>query len=391
MGLTAIWFAMALQGADATPPVPTSREAAVAIDSVDVSSPQSVNVERIARGLRRPWSLAEMPDGAMLITELHHGLVLLRGGVPNAVGGLPTNALRQNDSGFLDVLLDPDFAANRLVYVAFVEGNVEANRTAIWRARLDGDNLVDGRVIFRVSEAKAGPAHPGGRMLFLPDGTLLLSVGDGYDYRQRAQDKGSHLGKMLRLTRDGGVPADNPFVSQAGVLPEIWTLGHRNIQGLARDPASGDIWSHEHGPRGGDEVNQLRAGQNYGWPTLSHGIDYDGTLITERAFAEGFARSSFYWAPSIAPSGLAIYRGTKFGGWDGKMLVGALAARGLIRLRRGGDSGLWVEDERMLTGPRLRIRDVRLAADGHVYILTDEENGQLWRLLPSAERPAQQN
>ena len=193
---------------------------------------------------------------------------------------------------------------------------------------------------------------------------------------------------MLRLTRDGAAPADNPFVGRAGHAPEIWSLGHRNIQGLALDPATGLVWAHDHGPRGGDEVNQLAPGLNHGWPRVSHGIDYDGKVITERAFAPGVEPSRFYWAPSIAPSGLAIYRGSLYPEWSGRFFVGALAARSLVRLRVGRDTGLFVEEERMFAGLRARIRDVRVGPDGYLYMLVDDpENGMLIRLMPRRAPP----
>jgi glucose/arabinose dehydrogenase len=256
---------------------PSARERAVAIDKVEIAAAETADLERLARGLRRPWCITFTPNGDLLITEKHHGVRVMRGGAlqPNVLEGGPPNVLAKEDSGLLDIALDPDFATNRTLYIAFAEGNEMANRTAIWKARYGGNGLSEGRVVFRVKPDKKGTGHPGGRLLFLPDKTLLLTVGDGFDYKAAAQDMGSHLGKTLRLTRDGTPAPDNPFVGRAGALPEIWTLGHRNAQGLTRDPATGDIWLHEHGPRGGDEINLLRAGANYGWPTITHGIDYD--------------------------------------------------------------------------------------------------------------------
>jgi aldose sugar dehydrogenase len=365
----------------------TAREKAVAIDRVELPPSDEVGLERVAVGLRFPWSLAFLPDGRMLVVEKHDGMRLVDrdGTLGPMMAGLPANVLRREDSGWLDVALDPDFDSNRRVYLAFAAGDEAANRTAIWRAELHGDRLVRGRVIFRVNVAKRGTSHPGGRLLFLPDRTLLLTVGDGFDYRDAAQDPASHLGKVLRLTRDGAASPDNPFVGRPGWAPEIWTLGHRNIQGLARDSDTGLVWAAEHGPRGGDEINLLRPGLNYGWPLVSHGIDYDGARITERAFAPGMAPSHFYWAPSIAPSGLAVYRGALYPGWNGRFFVGALAARSLVRLRVGAQSGLFVEEARMFGGLRARIRDVRTGPDGALYLLTDDAtNGMLLRLAPPA-------
>jgi glucose/arabinose dehydrogenase len=365
---------------------PSPRERAVAIDKVEIAPTETADLERLARGLRRPWCIAFTPDGDLLITEKHHGVRVMRGGAlqPNVLEGGPTNVLAKDDSGLLDIALDPDFATNRTVYIAFAEGSEAANRTAIWKARYDGKRFSEGRVIFRVKPDKKGTGHPGGRLLFLPDKTLLLTVGDGYDYKAAAQDMGSHIGKTLRLTRDGAPAPDNPFIGRAGALPEIWTLGHRNAQGLTRDPATGDIWLHEHGPRGGDEINLLKPGANYGWPVVTHGIDYDGKLISERAHAPGMERSMFYWAPSIAPSGLAFYRGNAFPEWQGKFFVGALAAKTIVRVRRGKDTGFLVEDERMYANYKKRIRDIREGPDGLIYILTDEEDSELLRLRPKS-------
>ncbi len=368
---------------------PSSREAAVAIDRLTIPQQEEADLQRVAAGLRRPWSIAFLPDGDILVSEKHHGLRLIRPGVATAaiVPGGPPDVYASSDSGLLDVVPDPDFANNRFVYVAYAQGDERANRTAIWKARFIGGRLAGGRVLFRVAADKAGSGHPGGRLLFLPDRTLLLTVGDGFDYRDKAQDMGSHLGKVLRLTREGRAPRDNPFIGRPGVLPEIWSSGHRNIQGLALDPATGRIWSHEHGPRGGDEINELKAGANYGWPRLTHGIDYDGKIISSRTFEPGFEPSRFYWAPSIAPSGLAIYRGGRFPDWEGKFFVGGLVSRSIVRLSIGRDSGLFVEEQRMLGSLRERIRDLRIGPDGLLYVLTDAEDGQLWRLVPRPSGP----
>jgi glucose/arabinose dehydrogenase len=365
---------------------PTNRERAVAIDMVPMIADEAADLERLARGLARPWSLAFTPNGELLITEKYSGVRVMRDGVlqPDVLPGGPPQVLAKADSGCLDIALDPDFAANRLIYLAFAEGDEKANRVAVWKVRYDGDRLAGGQVIFRARPDKAGTGHPGGRILFLPDKTFLLTVGDGYDYKSAAQDPRSHLGKTLRLTREGGAPDDNPFVGRAGFLPEIWTLGHRNAQGLARDAETGEIWLHEHGPRGGDELNLLRAGANYGWPVVTHGIDYDGKLISDRTFAPGFERAHFFWAPSIAPSGLLVYRGNDFPDWQGRLLVGGLAYRSIVRLRRGKDTGLFVEEARMFVPVQKRIRDLREGPDGLIYVLTDEEDGELLRLRPRA-------
>lgn len=368
----------------------TSRERAVAIDRIEVPVAEDFTIEAIGPALNRPWSLAFLSNGVMLVTERHGGLRLIEsdGHATPPIDGAPPDVLRMADSGLLDVVLDPDFASNRLIYVAFVEGSEAANRTAIWKARFDGTKLADGRVIFRSNAAKKGPSHPGGRMLFLRDGTLLLTIGDGYDFKEAAQDPASHLGKVLRLTAEGGVPPDNPFVGRTGHAPEVWTLGHRNIQGLMLDSATNEVWSHDHGPRGGDEINLLEPGKNYGWPRALWGIDYDGKRISDQSHVDGMEDPKFFWAPSIAPSGLAAYHGTKFPQWQDKLLVGALAARGMVVLRRGKDSGLLVEEQRLMTSLKARIRDVRVNQEGDVYLLTDDERGRIWRLAPAKSAPA---
>lgn len=365
----------------------TARERAVAIDRVPIPPADRFEVEAIGPALASPWSLAFLPDGSFLVTEKHGGVRVIRpdGSASGRLPGGPENVLQKEDSGLLDVMLDPDFAANRTVYIAFAEGTEESNRTALWKGRLDGDRLTGGKVVFRVSEAKKAPSHPGGRILFLPDKTLLLAIGDGYDYRDKAQDPASHLGKTLRLTRDGKAAPDNPFVGRTGYAPEIWSFGHRNVQGLTRDPATGTIWSHEHGPRGGDEINELVAGRNYGWPRASFGIDYDGKLITDRQHVEGMIDPRFVWSPSIAPSGLAAYHGAIHPEWEGRLLVGALASRMLAQVRINPKSGLLAEEGRWLVGLKARIRDVRVAPDGNVYLLTDDQNGRLLRILPSTK------
>jgi glucose/arabinose dehydrogenase len=365
----------------------TARERAVAIDRVAVPPIDRLEVEQIGPPLAAPWSLAFLADGSYLVTEKHGGVRIVHrdGSAAAALPGGPTNIFAKEDSGLLDVVLDPDFAANHVVYIAFAEGTEEANRTALWKGRLEADRLVDGRVIFRSDFAKKAPSHPGGRLLFLPDDTLLLTIGDGFAYRDRAQDPSTDLGKIVRLTRDGKAPADNPFVGRPGYAPEIWTLGHRNVQGLARDPLTGTIWAHEHGPRGGDEINELVAGRNYGWPRASFGIDYDGTRITDRQHVDGLTDPRFFWAPSIAPSGLAIYRGNLFPDWSGRLLVGALANRCLVQVRVGEKTGLLAEEGRWLRGLKARIRDVRVAPDGQVYLLTDDVHGRLLRVIPPGE------
>jgi glucose/arabinose dehydrogenase len=300
--------------------------------------------------------------------------------LPGVLAGGPPNVLAKSDSGLLDIALDPDFAASRIVYIAFAEGDEKANRTAVWKARYDGKRLTGGRVIFRAKPDKAGDGHPGGRILFLPDKTFLLTIGDGYEYKEAAQDLASHLGKTLRLTREGAAPADNPFAGRQGALLEIWTLGHRNAQGLARDPTTGEIWLHEHGPRGGDEINVTLAGRNYGWPVITYGREYHGPAIGEGTAKAGMEQPLHYWVPSIGPSGMAFHDGNGYPQWKGQLFVGALAAKQLVRLELDA-AGRVRAEERIAIGER--VRDVRVGPDGALYLLTDEDPGRLLRVVPA--------
>ena len=339
-------------------------------------------VDTLASRLVNPWSLAFLPDGALLVTEKHGSLRRIVPGTATAdvVEGTP-KAFQKEDSGLHDIVLDPRFAENGLVYLAFAEGDSAANHMALFRARLKGNRLVDGRVIFRAQPDKVGVGHPGGRVVFLPDETLLLTVGDGYDFREQAQRLGSDLGKIVRLDREGR-PAGNPLADSAGARAEIYTYGHRNPQGLLVDPRDGTVWEHEHGPRGGDEINRIAAGRNYGWPRTTFGIDYSGELISGKQLEKGIEAPVLVWVPSIAPSGFALYLGSEFPEWSGDFLVGALAERSLRRVRmRNGEVVL---QETLLRELKGRIRDVRVGRDGLVYLLTDDAYGMVLRLRPAA-------
>jgi aldose sugar dehydrogenase len=339
-------------------------------------------VDTVATGLRNPWSLAFLPDGAMLVTEKYGTLRLF---TPKADRGEPVEggpvAWQFEDGGLLDVVIDPDFAHSRLLYLSFSEGDSAANHTAVFRARLEGRRLVDGRVIFRASPDKRGAGHPGGRLLFLPDQTLLLTIGDGYDFRDQAQRLNSDLGKVVRLDRDGRPAPGNPFADSAGARPEIYSFGHRNPQGLLIDPRDGTIWEHEHGPKGGDEINHLRPGRNYGWPRTTFGVDYSGELVSTKQTAKGIEPPITVWVPSVAPSGFALYLGHAFPAWSGDFFVGALKERSLHRVRiRDGEVVL---QETLLRELKARIRDVRGGPDGLLYLLTDDADGALLRLRPA--------
>lgn len=336
-------------------------------------------IDEVATGLEFPWSVAFLPNGEYLVAERGGRLLRIAGNDRVEIGGVPDTYVA-GQGGFFDIVLDPDFSENRLVYLSFADGRKRANRTAIFRGRLEADRIASGEVILRVEPDKNTAHHYGGRMAFLPDGTLLVTTGEGFTFRDQAQDLGSQFGKTLRIHPDGSVPADNPFRASGGAAGKVWTYGHRNPQGLAVDAATGDIWLHEHGPRGGDEVNRLEAGANYGWPAITYGVDYSGARISPYTEYEGMEQPVIYWDPSIAPSGLTIYRGAAFPEWSGNLFVGALKDRDVRRLVIA--DGKLVEEETLFAEIGERIRDVRTGPDGFLYLLTDSRNGQLLRVRP---------
>lgn len=340
-------------------------------------------VERIARGLENPWSLAFLPDGRMLVTERPGRLRVVdpNGGISPALSGVPRVAAR-GQGGLLDVAVDPAFAGNRLVYLTYAEPRTDGTGTSVARGRLNlaGTGLEAVEVIFRQSPSASGGLHFGSRLAFAPDGHLFVALGERYSLMQKAQDLSTHLGKVVRLRTDGRVPPDNPFVGRADAKPEIWSYGHRNPQAAAIHPGTGKLWVIEHGPKGGDEINVPGAGLNYGWPVITYGIDYSGTKIGEGTTRPGMEQPIFYWNPSIAPSGMAFYTGERVPAWRGNLFVGALAGSHLARLTLNGEQV--TGEERLLTGLGERIRDVRQGPDGFLYLLTDAPDGQLLRLRP---------
>ncbi len=336
-------------------------------------------VEVMADNLDHPWSVAFLPDGSQLVTERAGRLHRLLGpGRRTEIRGLP-DVLNQGQGGLFDVLPDPAFAENGLVYLSYAHGTRARNATRLARARLEGDRLVDLVVLYTAEPMKRGAVHFGGRLALLPDGTLLLTTGDAFDRREDAQRLASPLGKVMRLTRDGRIPPDNPFAGRANALGTIWTLGHRNPQGLAVDPVRGRVFLHEHGPAGGDEVNLLRAGANYGWPVATHGRDYSGATVSPYTSYPGMVGPLLHWTPSIAPSGLAVYRGRMFPEWQGDLLVGALGTREVRRVRLT-PAGEVLGQERLLSDLDERIRDVRVAPDGAIWVTTDAPAGRVLRI-----------
>lgn len=351
-------------------------------DEVFRSGRHDFRTVMVVDGLEHPWSMAWLPGGDMLVTERPGRLRVVRDGTlaPDPVEGVP-EVRAQGQGGLLDVVLHPEFETNRLVYLSFSKPNEDASEatTAVVRGQFEGDRLMDVEEIF-VAEAWAeGNVHFAGRMVFDRDGYLFLSVGDrGADPDllddQPAQSLENHQGTILRLHDDGSVPDDNPFVDRDAALPEIWSYGHRNPQGLVVHPETGEIWSNEHGPRGGDEVNIVREGRNYGWPVATYGINYQGTIITEETSREEMEPPAYVWVPSIATSGMMIYDGERFPWWRGSVFVGGLAGQRLSRLTFEGHRS--VSEEPLLEEELGRVRDVRQGPDGYIYLAIDDRSGQ---------------
>lgn len=341
-----------------------------------------LRVVTVAEGLDQPWSLAWLPDGRMLVTEKVGRLRVVTpdGRISGPLQGMPKVAYG-GQGGLLDVVLDPDFESNRMIYFSFSEPGPGGRGTAVARAVLDGNRLSGLAVIFRQMPKSGGGRHFGSRLVFARDGTLLVTVGER-GQRDRAQDTSINRGQVLRIHPDGRVPKDNPFIGKSGFRPEIWSYGHRNPQGAALHPESGKLWIHEHGAAGGDEVNIPRAGRNYGWPVIAYGRHYSGGKIGEGTHKPGMEQPAYYWDPSIAPSGMAFYTGDKFPKWRGNLLVGALKFQLVARLTLDGEKV--VGEERILEQLGERIRDVRQGPDGYVYLLTDSSDGRILRLEPRA-------
>jgi glucose/arabinose dehydrogenase len=348
-----------------------------------VTKLERIRVETIATGLDHPWGLAFLPDGRKLVTERSGQLRLVE--TDNRLSAPLANVppvYARGQGGLLDVVLDPEFERDRTIYLSYAEPGEGGASTAVARARLEGERLTDVRVIFRQEPKVQGNNHFGSRLVFARDGTLFVTLGERYAYRERAQDLSSHLGKIVRINGDGSVPRDNPFVNRPGVRPEIWSYGHRNVQGAALHPSTGALWINEHGAQGGDELNIPRAGLNYGWPVITLGIDYDGSKIGEGKTKPGMEQPIYSWTPSIAPSGMAFYTANLFPNWRSNLFVGSLKFRLLVRLELGTDSV--ISEERLLEPLGERIRDVRSGPDGRLYLLTDSPNGRLLRVGPSS-------
>jgi aldose sugar dehydrogenase len=345
-----------------------------------VAAAQALKPIVVAKGLDHPWGLAFLLDGRLLVTERPGRMRIVErdGRLNEPLAGLPP-VVAAGQGGLLDVVLHPQFASNQLVYWSFSESGEGGASTAVARGKFDGKRLADVQVIFRQRPAVGGGNHFGSRLVWSRDGKLFVGLGDRFTRKDDAQTLDNHMGKVVRIEADGKAPADNPFVQRASAKPEIWSYGHRNIQGAALHPATGELWTVEHGPQGGDELNVPAAGANHGWPVITYGRNYGiGTKIGEGTERADVAPPLRYWIPSIAPSGMAFLTSDRYPGWKGSLFIGALRGSHLARLELDGRKV--VKEEQLLGDRNERIRDVRQGPDGWLYVLTDSPDGQIWRL-----------
>ena len=357
----------------------------------DTAEQHKLRAVVVAAGLSHPWSMAFLPDGGILVTEREGRLRIVRNGVfsPQPIAGVPEIS-KARLAGLMDIALHPQFATNHLVYLTYSKPDPVTYKTALARGRLEGNSLVDVKELFQ-SEAHWKDAAAASRVVFGADGTLFMSVGGATVFGQsdkHAQDGSFYTGKIIRLRDDGSVPADNPFVGRAGYKPEIYSLGHRNVLGLFVHPETGELWENENGPLGGDEVNIIRAGKNYGWPLVTYGRQYSGPRVSDKTQMEGMEEPLVFWVPSIAPSGLTIYSGSRFPSWKGNVFVGSMRVgeiTGTGHLQRivVTSRGEALRREMLLQDLKQRVRDVRQSPDGFLYVLTEEDNAALIRLEPA--------
>ncbi|PZU95321.1 MAG: hypothetical protein DCE90_12990 [Pseudanabaena sp.] len=374
----------------ASTPAPAIADVTVQATSVsDNGQDIPVNFQKVevVKGLERPWAMTWLPDQTMLITERVGRVQMLQNGKLQQVPLNLPNLFVSGQAGLMDIALHPKFSENKLVYFTYASGDAQANRTSILRAKFDGKSFNDPKVILEVKPDKSGNQHFGSRIAWLPDNTMLIAIGDGGNppleldgelIRVQAQKLDSHLGKILRINDDGSIPKDNPFVNTANANPAVWSYGHRNIQGLFADRKSGQIWATEHGARGGDELNLVEAGKNYGWPVVSYSQEYFGGDVSSLKNREDIPEPKVVWTPAIAPSGLMVYQGDRFPSWQGSVFAGGLVSRDVVRIKVKNNQAKIHES--IPIGQR--VRDVREGLDGLIYVLTDEQNGQLIRIEP---------
>lgn len=344
----------------------------------------TVRAVTVAKGLENPWGFAFLPDGRILVTERPGRMRLIGkdGKLSAPVEGVP-EVFAQGQGGLLDVRLDPDFTTNRTLYFTYAEPGDGGASTALASARLMDNRLETVKVLFRQQPKLGGGNHFGSRVVIGGDGMLWLGLGERFRF-DPAQDLSNHLGKVIRLEKDGRVPPDNPFVGRNDAQPEIWSYGHRNMQGAALNPQTGELWTNEHGPRGGDEINVPEPGKNYGWPVVSYGVNYDGTPVgTGKSSAPGMEEPIYHWTPSIAVSGMAFYTADAIPGWKGSLFNGALAGEMLVRLEVDGKR--ITHEERLFLDLGKRIREVKQGPDGALYLLTDESSGEILRVAPAGK------
>jgi glucose/arabinose dehydrogenase len=345
------------------------------------SQPDVFDVTPVATGIRHGWGFVFLPDNRILLTERDGNMRIVGadGTLSAPLQGVPPVAAR-GQGGLLDVTLSPDFAKDRLVYFSFSEPGDGGAGTSVARAELADSALKNVQVIWRQQPKVEGPNHFGSRIVFRGDGTLFVTLGDRFTHREKVQDLSTTIGKLVRINADGSAPRDNPFVNRAGARPEIWSYGHRSVQAAALHPQTRELWTIEHGARGGDELNNPQAGRNYGWPVITYGVDYSGAKIGEGTAKQGMEQPVYYWDPVIAPSGALFYTGQVFSQWQGDLFVGSLVPGGLVRL--DVENGRVRQETRYLGELRERFRDIQQGSDGLLYVLTDSPRGRLLKLAP---------